>query len=194
MTRQPTFLRAGLLLAVPLLAGIPTSRASAQATTGDTTSAVRTVPDSDRLLGALGGDAIQHRRAPDQRGINQFEAPKRDTVSYRGQRLAWGAAFSQQYQSLSHRNAALPVTGDDGTDANALMPIVAGRYNTLTGALPGNDDIRVSRSQLGAGWFLNRNMLLKSEWVRQSYDGFDATDIRNRGRFRGLMVEAAVSF
>lgn len=70
----------------------------------------------------------------------------------------------------------------------------AERYNTLTGALPGNADVRVTRSHLGAGWFLTRNMPLKSEWVRQTHDDFIASDIWNGGRFRELMMEATVSF
>lgn len=51
---------------------------------------------------------IQHSRASDQRGINVFEPAKQDTVTYEGFKLKFGAAFTQQFQGLEHRNTADP--------------------------------------------------------------------------------------
>ena len=51
---------------------------------------------------------IQHIRALDQRGINVFESPKWDNVGYDGFALAWGAAFTSQFQGLDHSNTATP--------------------------------------------------------------------------------------
>jgi hypothetical protein len=51
---------------------------------------------------------IQHIRALDQRGINVFESPKWDNVAYDGFALAWGAAFTSQFQGLGHTNTATP--------------------------------------------------------------------------------------
>ena len=62
----------------------------AHATKGDSTDKAEPAP----LLMSLSALVIQHRRPLDQRGINQFESPKHDTVTYRGSRIAWGAAFS----------------------------------------------------------------------------------------------------
>lgn len=47
---------------------------------------------------------IQFARPADQRGINIFEPPKDDTVPFQGLRVQWGAAFTQQFQALSHEN------------------------------------------------------------------------------------------
>ena len=45
-------------------------------------------------------------RAHDGRGINVFEAPKLERVEYTGFKIQWGAAFTQQFQSLAHETLA----------------------------------------------------------------------------------------
>jgi hypothetical protein len=72
---------------------------------------------------------------------------------------------------------------------------VAGRYNTARGELTGmTDKVGVNRTQLGGGWFLTPNVLMKAEWVNQKYNDFPTTDIRNGGRFKGFVVEGVVAF
>jgi hypothetical protein len=72
---------------------------------------------------------------------------------------------------------------------------LAGRYNVATGRLQGmTTDVTVDRMQLGGGWFLTNNLMAKLEYVEQTYKDFPATDIRNGGKFNGVMVEAVVSF
>ncbi len=71
---------------------------------------------------------IQRMRALDQRGINVFEAPKNDNVPYDGFKLAWGAAFTQQFQGLDHRNTASPKLVNN-VDVNKLMRIGHGFNN-----------------------------------------------------------------
>jgi hypothetical protein len=72
---------------------------------------------------------------------------------------------------------------------------VAGRYNTVKGQLTvGTPDVRVTRTQIGGGWFLTPNILTKIEYVNQKYLGFPTTDIRNGARFKGFMIEGAVAF
>jgi hypothetical protein len=72
---------------------------------------------------------------------------------------------------------------------------VSGRYNTATGALKGiAGDVSVNRSQFGGGWFLTPNVMGKVEYVNQLYKNFPLTDIRNGGKFHGLMVEGVVAF
>ena len=56
------------------------------------------------------------------------------------------------------------------------------------------EKVGADRTQLGAGWFLTPNMLLKAEWVTQKYRDFPTTDIRNGGKFRGWMLEGVVAF
>ena len=45
---------------------------------------------------------LQHFRSHDVRGLNVFEAPKRDDVPYKGKVLVWGFAFTQQFASSSY--------------------------------------------------------------------------------------------
>lgn len=71
---------------------------------------------------------------------------------------------------------------------------VAGRYNMVDAELASGDDVEISRFQLGAGWFMTKNILAKVEYVNQQYDGYNSGSIFNDGKFDGLMVEAVISF
>jgi len=65
---------------------------------------------------------------------------------------------------------------------------LAARYNTVK-----NDtDQSVDRIQIGGGWNLNQFIMLKAEYVDQNYNEF--TNYGNDAGFKGLMVEAAISF
>ena len=56
------------------------------------------------------------------------------------------------------------------------------------------NDISVKRSQVGGGWFVTPNVLAKLEFVRQNYEAFPTSDIRNGGKFQGFMIEGVVAF
>jgi hypothetical protein len=71
---------------------------------------------------------IQHIRPQDQRGIPMFEAPKDDNVPFLGFKLDWGAAFTQQFQGLTHENSAAPKMVNN-VNANQLMDIGNGFNN-----------------------------------------------------------------
>ncbi len=72
---------------------------------------------------------------------------------------------------------------------------VGGRYNKVSGALATSlQEVSLDRVQIGAGWFMTPNMVVKGEYVIQNYNDFAPTDIRNGGKFSGLMIEAAVGF
>jgi hypothetical protein len=72
---------------------------------------------------------------------------------------------------------------------------VAGRYNTAKGELAGiTNKVSVDRYNLGAGWFITPNVMLKGEWVNQKYNDFPTTDIRNGGKFKGFVAEGVVAF
>ncbi len=69
------------------------------------------------------------------------------------------------------------------------------RYNSVSGELAGIDDeIRVNRLELAAGWFATRNLLLKIAYIDQQYHDFPTDDIRGGGEFNGAMIEAVVGF
>ena len=68
------------------------------------------------------------------------------------------------------------------------------RYNTVSAELASGDDINVNRFQLGAGWFMTKNILMKAEYVIQKYKDYPAGNLLEDGKFNGLVLEAAISF
>ena len=72
---------------------------------------------------------------------------------------------------------------------------VGARYNTAEGELAGiTNTVGATRSQIGGGWFVTPSLMLKAEYVTQKYNDFPTTDIRNKAKFNGLMMEGVVSF
>jgi hypothetical protein len=71
---------------------------------------------------------IQHLRAHDARGLNVFEPPKQPDAPFTGFQIQWGAAFTQQFQSLTHRNDAAPRIVND-VNQNQLIRIGPGFNN-----------------------------------------------------------------
>ena len=71
---------------------------------------------------------------------------------------------------------------------------VGGRYNYVDGEMAGGTDVDISRFNLAAGWFMTKNVLAKLEYVNQKYNGFSAADLRNGGKFDGVVLEAVISF
>ena len=72
---------------------------------------------------------------------------------------------------------------------------VGARYNTAKAELKGYpDEVSVKRTQLSGGWFVTPSLLLKGEYVSQKYLYFPTTDIRNGGKFNGLVVSGVVAF
>ncbi|PWN05073.1 hypothetical protein [Rhodohalobacter mucosus] len=68
---------------------------------------------------------------------------------------------------------------------------IGGRYNAVSGELPGGEEIDVTRFNIGGGWFLTNNVLTKVEYVTQNQDYSGATTDLG---FSGLVIEAVVSF
>ncbi|MCH7412217.1 hypothetical protein MM213_01880 [Belliella sp. R4-6] len=71
---------------------------------------------------------------------------------------------------------------------------LAARYNKVSGELAGGRDVSIDRVQIGGGWFVTKNILAKVEYVSQNYNDFAAGDIRNGGKFNGLMIEGVIGF
>ncbi|WP_405605769.1 hypothetical protein [Polaribacter sp. Asnod1-A03] len=71
---------------------------------------------------------------------------------------------------------------------------IGGRYNTVDSEEMTGEDITIKRSQLVAGWFMTKNILMKMEYVNQEYEGFATTSTLNGGKFNGVILEAAISF
>lgn len=79
---------------------------------------------------------------------------------------------------------------------------VGARYNTMNGDLnlagrgesPDWNDVGVDRWQLGAGWYMTKNILVKGEYVTQSYNDYPSGAAQAGAEFDGLMIEGIVSF
>jgi hypothetical protein len=102
-------------------------------------------------------------------------------------------------------NALEPEAGERTFDQYAVDAVyrflpgervyVGGRYNAVKGELAGiADEVSVDRVEVGGGWFITPGIMLKGEYVTQSYDDFPTRDIRSGGKFNGFVVEGVVAF
>jgi len=73
---------------------------------------------------------------------------------------------------------------------------VAGRYNTVQGKTveSATENLEISRFNVGAGWFLSKNIVTKIEYVNQQYTGNAWTGRFAGAQFNGINIEAAISF
>ena len=119
---------------------------------------------------------IQYFRPHDARGLNMFEAPKVEGAAYEGNRIQWGAAFTQQFQHLTHENTADPkIVGT--TDVNKLIDIGPGFNNA--------DANLFLDAQMARGIRVAMTAYLSSRhhqetWVKDGYLQIDASPIENR--------------
>ncbi|MEO8622802.1 MAG: hypothetical protein ABI625_17150 [bacterium] len=179
---------AALLAAAPLFAQSPSASASpvratvaAESTTVAKAKTPLTYEDSVRIAKAKKQQLLyrqidlQHVRPADQRGLNVFESPKDDSIPFDGMKLAWGGAFTQQFQGLGHENtAAANVVG--GVNANQLIVMGHGFNNAVA-----NLNLGV---QLAQGIRLNVTTYASARhhqetWVKDGYILMDASPIDN---------------
>lgn len=79
---------------------------------------------------------------------------------------------------------------------------VGARYNTVNGAFSAQNldadgnilNSGAERISVAAGWWMTRNLMLKAEYVNQTYNGFMETNILHEGGFNGVIFEAVVAF
>lgn len=72
---------------------------------------------------------------------------------------------------------------------------IGGRYNRVKGRLANfTSDVEADRWQLGGGIFLTSGLLLKAEYVNQEFKGYPVLNIRNGGKFKGMIFEGVVAF
>jgi hypothetical protein len=79
---------------------------------------------------------------------------------------------------------------------------LAGRYNSVNGnkqyAAGGTqpNDQKITRTNLGAGWFMTKNVLMKLEYVKQSYNSDTSvwSNTLSGAEMNGFVFEAAISF
>jgi hypothetical protein len=72
---------------------------------------------------------------------------------------------------------------------------LGGRYNLVDGnQTDDSGDRKIDRINVGGGWFMTPNVVTKLEYVQQSYTGDGWAGVFTGGQFKGVMVEAAISF
>jgi hypothetical protein len=118
---------------------------------------------------------IQYFRPHDARGLNVFEAPKVEGTTYTGNKIQWGAAFTQQFQNLTHKNGAAPKIVS-GVDANKLIDIGPGFNNA--------DANLYLDAQMARGIRVAMTSYLSSRhhqetWVKDGYLQIDASPFAN---------------
>ncbi len=130
---------------------------------------------------------VQYWRPWDKRGQNIFETPKVAGVAYDGFKIQWGAAFTQQFQGLTHENTAdsvfvaavAPVAGNSGGTAaisnrNRLIELGKG-FNNATANL-------YMSAQLAPGVRVQLTSYLSSRhhnetWVKDGFIQIDASPL-----------------
>jgi hypothetical protein len=65
---------------------------------------------------------------------------------------------------------------------------------TGAGSITYTGDVNLNRVAFAGGWFITKNILLKAEYVDQTYKKFPVEDYRAGGKFNGYVVEAVVGF
>ncbi|NNE29117.1 MAG: hypothetical protein HKN16_05750 [Saprospiraceae bacterium] len=73
---------------------------------------------------------------------------------------------------------------------------IGGRYNSVNGnQVDDSGDLELNRINIGGGWFMTDNILLKLEYVSNSWDGvgYDGTKYQD-AKFDGFMLEAVIGF
>lgn len=84
---------------------------------------------------------------------------------------------------------------------------VGGKYNEAEGALTFGQsttqpnlnqgirqDVKIARTSFGGGWFITRNVLVKAEYVKQTYSDYPTDNILSGGEFKGFILEGLISF
>jgi hypothetical protein len=79
---------------------------------------------------------------------------------------------------------------------------VGGKFNKVSGQLSSSfvdangdfEEASIQRIEAGAGWFATKNLLLKLNFVQQSYTDFPETNVYYGGEFSGITIEAVAAF
>ena len=120
---------------------------------------------------------LDNYRNPDQRGINQFEAPKDSISTFDGLQVRIGGASTIQFQDLDHENS--------GNVSTPVLEKIGGNFNLATANL----DLDVV---LYDGIRMHLRTYLSSQhhpeaWVKGGYIQIDKLDFISEGFAEGLM-------
>jgi predicted chitinase len=79
------------------------------------------------------------------------------------------------------------------TALQAIYRIGSFYVGTRLNKVSDNEDSKVTRTNIGGGWYMTNNVLVKLDYVNQEYEG-PAHGAIDGGNFNGLVLEAAISF
>lgn len=132
--------------------------------------------------------SLQYFRPNSKAGLNIFETPKNDTVTFDGLKVRLGGNFTQDFQSLRHENNASPVMLND-INTNQLASLKNG-FNLAMANL--NID-----AQLADGVRMNLTMYLSSRhheetWVKGGYIQLDKLPFLNSPVLDKLMEHITI--
>src|SRR5687768_11092924 len=180
MIRSRYAILAALAVAAPAFAQQAVTQAGAPR---DTTEAVAdtqpTKTPASRLPRYIApASQIQHMRYADQRGVNVFESPKEAGADFTGLKISWGGAFTQQYQNLTHQNAAAPkiLTGST-VNQNQLIALGQG-FNNANANLYLNVQLARGIRVAVEGYASSRHH--NEFWVKDGYFLIDGSPIENK--------------
>lgn len=73
---------------------------------------------------------------------------------------------------------------------------IGGRYNSVSGEqTDASATSDITRLNLGGGWFMTNNVLVKLEYMNQEYSGAGFANTRFQdGKFNGMVLEAVIGF
>ena len=131
------------------------------------------------VAGAQQPISIQHIRPNDQRGVNMFEPSKEDTVTFKGTRVQFGAAFRQDFQGLQHSNTAAVnnvTTAGVTTNVNQLINMGHGFNNAVANA---NIDVQLVKGVRVAMTSYLSARHHNETWVKDGYALIDESPIDN---------------
>jgi len=83
-----------------------------------------------------------------------------------------------------------------GTKYNMVDGTMAfGQSTTATNINQGvRTDVKVNRTSFAAGWFITKNIMMKGEYVNQTYKGYPEEHILSDGKFNGFVIQASLGF
>jgi len=119
-----------------------------------------------------------------------------------------GLEFFGIYELASGSNEiTAPIADNEGAFTQLAAELVyrfgqeekfylAGRYNTVEGKTveSATQDLQINRLNIGGGWFLSKNIVVKAEYVKQEYTGNAWTGRFAGATFDGFNIESAISF
>ena len=169
-----------LAAALTLVAALPLAAQSMEKGSSTDTSAAAKPKAEDPAMSTQPQIKIQHIRPYDRRGVNVFESPKFDVMPYTGFKIDFGAAFTQEFQSLDHSNTAAVVTKTDAAgkpyNANQLIGIGTGFNNAVANAYV---DVQLANGIRVAMTSYLSARHHQETWVKDGYILIDASPIKN---------------